>query len=137
MQTTLSLRDILLARVPCSSSSFLSANSHTDSHEGEDNVPGSFRKRRRGSSQVVCQLKKHNVESELLEVSIESWLLVGLLQLWNKSSSAHPQACSNTLDCLALTDGATTVCCTVIDVDPRLLGQLVQVISRFSPFFRA
>jgi len=153
MQVRLSLADLLLAGVPCTSSSYLS-NSRTipsreiGSSEAETvnasnlvdhNVRTSdsaevtveeseYNSKRKGKApEVSGELKKLKVESTLLTVFKDSWLLVGRLLLWNRTASSHPGTGSNSLDCLAFCDGSIAVCCTVQRLDVELLGQRVQV----------
>ncbi len=63
--------------------------------------------------------------------------VVGRLQLWNTSpcSVADLQRDHRTIDCLALTDGEISICCSVASLHPQFLGQLVQVniLCPFSP----
>jgi hypothetical protein len=55
--------------------------------------------------------------------------VVGRLQLWNTSpcSVADLQRDHRTIDCLALTDGEISICCSVASLHPQFLGQLVQI----------
>ncbi|CAK9873155.1 unnamed protein product [Sphagnum jensenii] len=83
--------------------------------------------------------KKWRLASELLQISREPWSIVGRLQLWNTSTStcsvADQQRDHRTIDCLALTDGEISICCSVASLHPQFLGQLVQVniLCPFSP----
>jgi hypothetical protein len=85
--------------------------------------------------------KKHRLGSELLQISRELWSIVGRLQLWNTSTStsgvADLQRDHRSIDCLALTDGEISICCSVANLHPQFLGQLVQVsiLCLFSPAF--
>jgi len=85
--------------------------------------------------------KKHRLGSELLQISREPWSIVGRLQLWNTSTStssvADLQRDHRSIDCLALTDGEISICCSVANLHPQFLGQLVQVsiLCLFSPAF--
>ncbi len=68
---------------------------------------------------------------ELLQISREPWSIVGRLQLWNTSTStssvADLQRDHRTIDCLAVTDGAISISCSVASLHTQFLGQLVQV----------
>lgn len=153
MHVRLSLEDLLLAGVPCTSSSFLStsrtipgrgvgssetgivnASSLVD-HSVRRSEPAArgvevsenSRKRKGKAPEVTGELKKLKVESRVLTAFKGSWLLVGRLLLWNRTASSHPGTGSNSLDCLAFCDGSIAVCCTVQSLDAELLGQYVQV----------
>jgi hypothetical protein len=51
------------------------------------------------------------------------------------SSVADLQRDHRAIDCLALTDGEISICCSVTSLHPQFLGQLVQVniLCPFSP----
>jgi hypothetical protein len=64
----------------------------------------------------VRKKKKQRLGSELLQISREPWSIVGRLQLWYTSTStssvADLQRDHRTIDCLALTDGEISICCS-------------------------
>jgi hypothetical protein len=149
-ENRLSLRDLLSVTLPFSSSSFFLHNTHSlplASSSSDAAVQtcvvdsGSHPKRTRegaaaAASPVVefCnsvrkKKKKWRLGSELLQVSREPWSIVGRLQLCNTStcSVADLQRDHRTIDCLALTDGEISICCSVASLHPQFLGQLVQV----------
>ncbi|KAH8967375.1 hypothetical protein BDL97_03G075200 [Sphagnum fallax] len=84
----------------------------------------------------VRKKKKWRLASELLQISREPWSIVGRLQLWNTSTStvsvADLQRDHRTIDCLALTDGEISICCSVASLHPQFLGQLVQFADMLS-----
>jgi hypothetical protein len=158
-ENCLSLRDLLSITLPFSSSSFFLhntyslplASSSSDAAEQTCVVDsGSHPKRTREGVAAaafpvvefcnsVRKKKKQRLGSELLQISREPWSIVGRLQLWNTSTStssvAHLQRDHRTIDCLALTDGEISICCSVASLHPQFLGQLVQVniLCPFSP----
>ncbi len=163
-ENRLSLRDLLSITLPFSSSSFflhntyslLLASSSSDAPEQTGVVDsGSHPKRTREGAAAAAPFpvvefcnsvrkkkkKKQRLGSELLQISRELWSIVGRLQLWNTSTStssvADLQRDHRTIDCLALTDGEISICCSVASLHPHFLGQLVQVsiLCLLSPAF--
>jgi hypothetical protein len=158
-ENRLSLRDLLSITLPFSSSSFFLhntyslplASSSSDAAEQTCVVDsGSHPKRTREGGAAapfpvvefcnsVRKKKKQRLGSELLQISREPWSIVGRLQLWNTSTSsvADIQRDHCTIDCLALTDGEISICCSVASLHPHFLGQLVQVsiLCLLSPAF--
>ncbi len=160
-ENRLPLPDLLSITLPFSSSSFFLHNTHSlplassSSDAAEQTCvvdSGSHPKRsRKGAAAAafpvvefcnsVRKKKKRRLASELLQVSREPWSIVGRLQLWNTSTStstcsvADLQRDHRTIDCLALTDGQISICCSVASLHPQFLGQLVQVniLCPFSP----
>ncbi|CAK9227349.1 unnamed protein product, partial [Sphagnum troendelagicum] len=152
-ENRLSLRDLLSITLPFSSSSFflhntyslLLASSSSDAAEQTGVVDsGSHPKRTREGAAAAAPFpvvefcnsvrkkkKKQRLGSELLQISREPWSIVGRLQLWNTSTStssvADLQRDHRTIDCLALTDGEISICCSVASLHPHFLGQLVQI----------
>lgn len=144
MQGKLSLEELVRAGVPCSSSSFCSTVKKNDRHQeisfwGQDAARtsdavetreerlGRACKRKGQVADGFSELKRMKADFELVNVSSGSLFLVGRLQLWNKSTTSHLHHWSNTLDCLAFSDGEITICCSIPSLDTHLLGQLVQV----------
>jgi hypothetical protein len=158
-ENRLSLRDLLSITLPFSCSSFFLHNTHSlplasSSSDAAQQTcvvnSGSHPKRTREGADAaafpvvefcnsVRKKKKQRLGSELLKISRESWSIVGRLQLWNRSTSsvADLQRDHRTIDCLALTDGEISICCSVASLHPQFLGQLVQVsiLCVFSPAF--
>jgi hypothetical protein len=159
-ENRLSLRDLLSITLPFSSSSFFLhntyslplASSSSDAAEQTCVVDsGSHPKRTREGAAAafpvvefcnsVRKKKKQRLGLELLQISREPWSIVGRLQLSNTSTSrssvADLQRDYHTIDCLALTDGEISICCSVASFHPQFLGQLVQVsiLCLFSPAF--
>jgi hypothetical protein len=160
-ENRLSLRDLLSITLPFSSSSFFLHSTHSlplassSSDAAEQTCvvdSGSHPKRTRegagaaafpvvGFCNSVRKKKKQRLGSELLQISREPWSIVGRLQLWNTSTStssvADLQRDHRTIDCLALTDGEISICCSVASLHPQFLGQLVQVsiLCLYSPAF--
>ncbi|CAK9221436.1 unnamed protein product, partial [Sphagnum troendelagicum] len=150
-ENRLSLRDLLSITLPFSCSSFFLHNTHSlplassSSDAAEQTCvvdSGSHAKRTREGAAAaafpvvefcnsVRKKKKQRLGSELLQISREPWSIVGRLQLWNTSTStssvADLQRDHRTIDCLALTDGEISVCCSVASLHPQFLGQLVQI----------
>jgi len=160
-ENRLSLRDLLSITPPFSSSSFFLhntdslplASSSSDAAEQTCVVDsGSHPKRTSEGSAAAAAFpvvefcnsvrkKKQRLGSELLQISREPCSILGRLQLWNTStvtsSVADLQRDHRTIDCLALTDGEISICCSVASLHPQFLGQLVQVsiLCLFSPAF--
>ncbi len=160
-ENRLSLRDLLSITLPFSSSSFFLHNTHSlplassSSDAAEQTCvvdSGSHPKRTREGAAAaafpvvefcnsVRKKKRRRLGSELLQVSREPWSIVGRLQLWNTSTSTSTYSVADqerdhrTIDCLALTDGQISICCSVASLHPQFLGQLVQVniLCPFSP----
>ncbi len=159
-ENRLSLRDLLSITLPFSSSSFFLhntdslplASSSSDAAEQTCVVDsGSHPKRTKEGSAAAAfpvvefcnsvrkKKKKQRLGSEWLQISREPWSIVGRLQLLNTSTStssvADLQRDHRTIDCLALTDGEISICCSVASLHPQFLGQLVQVsiLCLFSP----
>ncbi|KAH8932251.1 hypothetical protein BDL97_19G061800 [Sphagnum fallax] len=151
-ENRLSLRDLLSITLPFSSSSFFLhntyslplASSSSDAAEQTCVVDsGSHPKRTREGAAAAAAFpvvefcnsarkkKKQRLGSELLQISREPWSIVGPLQLWNRSRStssvADLQRDDHTIDCLALTDGEISICCSVASLHQQFLGQLVQI----------
>ncbi|XP_024391259.1 uncharacterized protein [Physcomitrium patens] len=148
MHSRLSLQELLLSGVPCSSSSFPSScrssasgeigptetkivygstsivqcSRVSASAEGGVDVPVNCRKREGKAALITDEAKRRKVFKD-------SWFLVGRLLLWNRTASSHPTNGSNSMDCLAFCDGVAAVCCTVQTLELDLLGQYVQVNS--------
>lgn len=53
--------------------------------------------------------------------------IIGTIHLWN--SNSHFQACTLKADCLAFTDHTSTICCVVLDLDPRVIDRQLLVLS--------
>ncbi|CAK9215038.1 unnamed protein product [Sphagnum troendelagicum] len=149
----LSLRDLLSITLPFSSSSFFLHNTYSlplasSSRDAAEQTcvveSGSHPKRTREGAAAAAaafpvvefcnsarKKKKQRLGSELLQISREPWSIVGRLQLWNRSTStssvADLQRDDHTIDCLALTDGEISICCSVASLHPQFLGQLVQI----------
>jgi hypothetical protein len=158
-ENRLSLRDLLSITLPFSSSSFFLHNTHSlplassSSDAAEQTCvgdSGSHPKRTiEGAAAAAAfpvvefcnsvRKKRWRLGSELLQVSREPWSIVGRLQLWNTSTStcsvADLQRDRRTIDCLDLTDGEISICCSVASLHPQFVGQLVQVniLCPFSP----
>ncbi len=160
-ENRLSLLDLLSITLPFSSSSFFLHNTHSlplassSSDAAEQTCvvdSGSHPKRTREGAAAsafpvvefcnsVRKKKKWRLGSELLQVSREPLSIVARLQLWNTSTStstcsvADLQRDHRTIDCLALTDGEISICCSVASLHLQFLGQLVQVniLCPFSP----
>ncbi|KAJ7556065.1 hypothetical protein O6H91_05G067200 [Diphasiastrum complanatum] len=149
MQQRLALRDLLCCRIPFAMPSLFSASAdeklsppydclHSpptlsildDLVVAEKNSFGLDLKRKAAAAAEgeTRKLKQHKGESCLLRVPGHSWVIVGKLQLWNKESFHHPRMFFPS-DCIALSDETATVCCTVKNLDPGLLGETVMVTS--------
>jgi hypothetical protein len=134
MHGRLSVKELLLAGVSCSSSSLREVadvgkavdrgDGASGSGEGRVEALENSRKRKGKAVEDSGEVKKLKVESRLAN---DSCTLVGRLLLWNRAASSHPGTGSNSLDCLAFCDGSVAVCCTVQSLDVGLVGQLVQV----------
>lgn len=144
MHSRLSLQELLLSGVPCSSSSFPSScrssasgeigptetkivygstsivqcSRVSASAEGGVDVPVNCRKREGKAALITDEAKRRKVFKD-------SWFLVGRLLLWNRTASSHPTNGSNSMDCLAFCDGVAAVCCTVQTLELDLLGQSI------------
>ncbi len=160
-ENRLSLRDLLSITLPFSSSSFFLhntyslplASSSSDAAEQTCIVDSGSHPKRTSEGAAAAAFpvvefcnsarkkKKQRLGSELLQISTEPWSIVGRLQLWNTSTSrssvADLQRDYRSSDCLALTDGEISICCSVASLHPQFLGQLVQVsiLCLFSPAF--
>ncbi|CAK9270421.1 unnamed protein product [Sphagnum jensenii] len=149
-ENCLSLRDLLSITLPFSSSSFFLHNTHSlplassSSDAAEQTCvgdSGSHPKRTiEGAAAAAFPVvefcnsvrkKRWRLGSKLLQVSREPWSIVGRLQLWNTITStcsvADLQRDRRTIDCLDLTDGEISICCSVASLHPQFVGQLVQI----------